>query len=128
MIELKMPIQNAELIERVNEITPYEISRSTLVSLFGKSTGNNVTSIVSKAKFNEWYGEIQSGKLFHFTNEGVGKTIPLSYSIEGDDFFKFINFTIYDKLGSSFSLVGMTLSLEINSNNVYLDTKAVFAT
>lgn len=124
MTNLNMPIKNTELVERVNLITPYEISRAKLISLFGKAKGNNVTTIVTKAQFNEWFSAIQSGKPFVFV-DASGKIIPLSYSIESDSVFKFINFTAYDKFGSSsFTLLGMTLALELNSSKVYLDSKS----
>lgn len=124
MTNLNMPIKNTELVERVNLITPYEISRAKLISLFGKAKGNNVTTIVTKAQFNEWFSAIQNGKPFAFV-DASGKIIPLSYSIESDSIFKFINFTAYDKFGSSsFTLLGMTLALELNSSKVYLDSKS----
>lgn len=127
MMELSTPVDNLSLIERINLITPYEVQRSTLISLFNKSQGNNVTSILSLDKFNEWFEAIQSGKSFEFVDTDTGKIVPLSYSIENDDYFKFISFTAYDKFNSgSFTLLGMTLAFEKNSNNVYLDTKTVF--
>lgn len=127
MTILKTPVDNLELVERVNAITPYEVPRATLISIFQKSQGNNVTSILSAAKFNELFDAIQSGRSFSFVEADNGKIIPLSYSIENDEYFKFINFTAYDKFNSgSFTLLGMAISLEKNSNNVYLDTKTVF--
>lgn len=127
MMELSTPVDNLSLIERINLITPYEVPRSTLISLFNKSQGNNVTSILPLDKFNEWFEAIHSGKSFEFVDTNAGKIVPLSYSIENDEYFKFINFTAYEKFNSgSFTLLGMTLAFEKNSNNVYLDTKTVF--
>ena len=127
MTDLKMPVKNKELIERINKISLHEMSRATLISLFNKSTGNNVTNILNATTFNEWFDAIQNGKSFAFVDDS-GKIIPLSYSVEGDDIFKFISFTVYDKFDStSFTLLGMTISLELSSNNVYLDSKSAFA-
>lgn len=127
MTNLKMPVKNSELIERVNVLTPYNLSRSTLISLFSKAKGANVTSLLNATKFNEWFSAIQSGKSFVFV-DNTGKIIPLSHSIESDSLFKFVSFTAYDKFDSaSFNLLGMTLSLELASNNVYIDSKSAFA-
>lgn len=127
MTDLKMPVENKELIERVNKISLYEMSRTTLVTLFNKSKGNNITSILNATKFNEWFNAIQSGKQFAFVDNS-GKVIPLSYSVESDSYFKFINFTAFDKFGSSsFTLLGMTISMELSTNNVYIDSKSAIA-
>lgn len=127
MTNLNMPVKNNELIERVNAITPYEVSRAKLISLFGKAKGTNVTTLVTKAQFNEWFSAIQNGKSFVFV-DASGKIIPLSHSIESDSIFKFINFTAYDKFNStSFNLLGMTLSLELNSSKVFIDSKTAHA-